>query len=351
MKQKIVQLKKYVLNTTACEFLIDKMIKFKYRERTISLGSENQDKTFYVIRTMYATGIFSACIMYISHLMYAEKMGYIPVMDEYSLRNFMADANLVKKKNVWEMIYKQPGNYSLKDIKNSKNIILCNALNTPKDILSMNWQKYDFGKAGSQFWNEKMRRYFRFNDTIIEFIRKKYNEIMIKEARILGIAIRAGITYGMQIKMSCANGHPIEMTLEKSAALIRQKMKEWNCQYVYCTCDGEEAINFMKAEFGEKLLYIKRNRTKYYEKGEPMLLEDIAYQSSYDRTLTYIAEIALLSQCTALIGGRNGGTIMAGIWNDGAYEYCNIQDARKFQVKVGKSYLKENESRGVIYVS
>lgn len=307
------------------EYRKDVMIRRKFAEKKISLGNENPNLTFYIIRTPYGAGIFSSCAIYLPYIIYAKKKGYIPIIDELNYHNCLLDGKYLKKINTWELFFEQPGGYSLDAISKSKNIILCNGLELPPNCEAVPWVDFDL-KKDSQKWNNEFLEHIQFHEDITREIAEKTGEILPSNTRVMGFAVRRGIARCQELQGHVANGHPVEGSIESIVEEIQQGLEKYSCDYVYCTSDDEEAINILRNCFKEKLVYLRRTRYSYYKNQKVQCFDNCGVYGIDKINLTreYIVETAILAKCTVLCGSDNGGTVMARIWNDGEYEAVNV---------------------------
>ena len=108
--------------------------KYTHRQRRYSYGSENPDKTFYVIGVPYTTaGLFAIVKSVFCHICYAYQKGFIPVVDMQNFKSQLSYNNNTNT-NAWELYFQQPGGYNLKDISKSRNIIKSSSLPFPEGI-------------------------------------------------------------------------------------------------------------------------------------------------------------------------------------------------------------------------
>lgn len=112
-------------------------LSIKVREHRVSLGSKNADKTFYVIGwNDEAGGLFWLVNKVCMHIAYALDYGYIPVVDLKNYTTQYTEKEGDKRKNVWEMFFKQPAGYGLEDVIGSKNVIINRMAPAPKRSIS-----------------------------------------------------------------------------------------------------------------------------------------------------------------------------------------------------------------------
>ncbi len=311
----------------------DMAIKWRYAETKFSLGSENSDKTFYVIRTAYAQGVYSFILDVMNHILYAEKMNYIPVIDECNIHNFLVDPSLIGKENVWDRYFEQPAGYTLQDIKRCKNIIVCDALEAP--YREFHWQTYKFS-ADSKKWHALFSKNFILRQDVRRYIAEQREKVFgNKQGRILGVAIRRIIQKLIESDDPIAEGHPVEPPLDIIIKIVKEEKLRGNFQYVFCTSDDAEAINIMKQEFMDAVLYVERERVDAFKEGN--IVRGFANLSNKEKEfLTYILEMNLLSECDMLITGRTGGGIAADIMNNGQYEKVCVLEEKEYKAEAKK---------------
>ena len=90
-----------------------------------------------------------------------------------------------------------------------------------------------------------------------------------------------------------------------------------------------DVLNFFRKELGEKLIYLERERVKYWdEKGRVRADSEIKCDekkvNKFEREKNYIIEIYMLSKCQAILCGKGSGAAAAFVLNNGKYEYKEI---------------------------
>ena len=109
---------------------IDKTIKFNNTllNRTNltyfirSFGNKNKNKTFYVIQREGKGGLFSNLLLVLNHLLYCDKMKFIPVIDFKNFPTVYSEYN----ENSWEYYWEPVSKYSLDEVYKSNRVIFCN---------------------------------------------------------------------------------------------------------------------------------------------------------------------------------------------------------------------------------
>jgi len=290
------------------EFLIIRIIynilHREFRQKKTSFGTENKDKTFFVIRrSSNNTGILSNYHHVMGYIRKAIRKGYIPVVDmENYLTNVNEEGKINGTKNAWEYYFKQPTEYSLKDVYESANVILSNG----------DFPHFECPVTISAYLNEKtiskrnkiINNYLQFNDVTNKHINAINNIIFPKNKKILGVFIR-GTDY---IKLKPI-GHPVQPTIEQLIEKIHEFTDEWNFEYIYLVNEEQETHNKFKEVFGDK--YISTNSKRHNNYKENKLIGEVRFNRKNDRyhtNLDYLTDVVLLSRCDYFIGSIANGS-------------------------------------------
>ena len=296
------------------------VVLYKEKEKHVSYGKENPDKTFFVIRRNAPdAGLFSFAITNIGWIKYAIDNGYIPVVDMENYSNAYITKENVGKINAWDYYFKQPSGYYFNDIAHSKNVII-SSLNAASN-------KPDFNDLGSiDYWNTFSREYFSLSDAVINESDRKEKELFDRK-RVLGVLCR-----GTDYSSLKPHGHPIQpdpnMVIEKA----NEEMKRTCCEKIYLATEDESIYEIFVREFGDRLLTISTER---YSNTGKRLLNEITEQNEnglsdparekYKKGFDYAVTIGLLSRCKCLVAGQTSGTLGALLLTKG-YESVYLFD-------------------------
>lgn len=290
------------------DWIYHKYLLFKGRQRKVSLGSKNADKTFYVIGwNDERGGLFWLVNKVCMHIAYALDNGYIPVVD---LKNYITQyslKNVKERENVWEMFFKQPAGYGLEDVAGSKNVIINRMSPAPsKKYLMGQAEFYDQPERIAYFRNI-FKQYILPNDKTLEYLKAKEQQLLEGKGRVLGILCR-----GTDYVVARPKNHPVQPDVKQIIKDARLVMKEKCCDYVFVATEDKDMLSTLKAEFGYKLLYIDQRRYSGKDMRSDQLLAQVkekdCERDPLKDALDYFAAIYLLTHCCCFIGGRTGGT-------------------------------------------
>jgi hypothetical protein len=307
------------------------------REKRKSFGNLNPDKIFFVIRPYYymetnelTTTISNLMFHYyrnLQHLSYAIKNNWIPVVDweNYGPFSHAEKYPINGTKNCWEYFWKQPSDYTLKEVYASENVILSSRNSVDYGLIPSTEIKSPFNKYIKDLMIKCVEydNYNSLNEFTYKFVDTWKNILFGDNKKILGCSVR-GMSYGIKN----VPGHPIQPKIKELIKMVEKRLIEWNMEYVFFACESEVLVEEMKEHFKEKLILLPRDRYKKIpEKEDDPLYED---GHRYKTNLEYLTEMYLLSKCNSLIAGMSGGVRVAVIWNKNMYEHVEIFENKKW---------------------
>lgn len=294
------------------------VIHYKNIEKHVSLGNDNPDKTFFVVRRNAPNaGLFSFVITNIGWMKYATDRGYIPVVDMQNYYNTYITQNDVEKINSWDYYFKQPCGYNMNDIMHSKNIIISglgSSENNPNPLDSegfITWQKYS-------------HKYLMLSDKAETEINKREEE-MFHGRRILGVLCR-----GTDYIATKPKEHPVQPGIMAMLEKACEVMQQQSCEAIYLATEDETIFEKFREKFGERLLTVSNKRYKDTGNHNINEISDSAEEKStdprgdkYKKGMDYAVTIGLLSRCQCLVAGQTSGTTGALLLTEG-YDYVYL---------------------------
>lgn len=312
------------------------------QEKRFSLGTENQDKTFYLIRLKPGTeGLMASYLYFLRVLRQLEKTNYIPIID-MRWAFYVGAHNSPKDKgrvNSWELYFQPVSGYSLEDVCHSQNVIR-GKLGYREQVdrfFSQNVLKENTVEAEKEFaeWCRLDHKYMRLQPALEECFAKEY-ESEIGSNRVIGVMVREGYVILNQLNYELISNHPVQPEFDQLIDDIRKRMKEWDCNKVFISAEYQQTIDIMQAAFSDQLYFVQRDRKnfsadtpdEYRNKREKYYKHLMREQINRD----YLKEIYFLSRCTCLLSGRANATIVAALWNRGKYEHRYIYDLGTYSI-------------------
>ena len=245
---------------------------------------------------------------YLVFLYYIEKIimeGKIPVIDRMTNKNFYLNGG--PDDNTWEYFFEQPCGIGLHDIHFEKTQVmraytLNNFAVSLIDCTDINI---------IHFWRSIAKKYIRLNAETKEHVDFWKRKILDKK-KVLGVSIREG--YQIWFDHNMASGHAHQLDAVEMVSNANEKLKEWNCDYIFLMCQSDETVNLFKNIFTDKLLIYPRKRSiveGYKAHSKRTISEEMRNE------LDYITEINILASCNSVLCSNNSGTQAAFIISEG----------------------------------
>lgn len=306
-------------------------------EKRINPGTENPDLTFYVIRPYYflkpnelilsnVANLLTQYYYCLQKLSYAIEKGYIPIVDweNYGKLPHSENYPVNGTNNSWEYYWDQPSKYSLKEVYNSKNVILSTQNIGQFGYIPNCAMKPPFNSYAKNIIKNcpQYAKYIPLNKNTKKYVDEKYNLLFPKNEKVLGVIIR-GSSYGK--KGTQFSSHPMQIGTKELIKEIKKALKSWEYKYLFFVNEVQELVDLIRDEFGEKVIILPRMRDSINRPTDGSVLNPMYEDGQrYQTNLDYVTEIALLAKCDSLIGSMSSGTRTALIWNDQKYEHVYI---------------------------
>ena len=308
--------------------------KIRYREKKIKYGTQNADKTFYVIGFDCGwCGIMRIIVQVLGHLEYAKKHNYIPVINLKNHYTQYSDKKDTERKNAWEYFLKQPSQYSIEDTINAKNIIL--SRNMPYLPANAEFTYIDLlDKKKTICFQKLFTESIKFNDYVQNNIEKQHKLIIKDKKNILGVLCR-----GTDFTAKHPPLHPIQPTTEQVIKKAKEVMEKHACDYLFLATEDAEIHTMFQQEFGDKLLSIQQKRytAKDFENANSISQKD---DDKIHLALNYLSALNILANCKCFIGGLAGGTQGVYLMNKNGFEYEYLWDIGVYPQSLKHEFLK-----------
>lgn len=301
------------------------------------LGDANPDKIFLVIGSSLRNwGLFTTCVYFLGAVEFAINNHLVPLIDwKNYYMPMMQDMNKKYIENAWNYYFEDiVPEYKLNEVMQSKNVIFCDEFEWC-NIYAEQTLQVPLNPQQFEHLHGLVTKYLILKPEIIRDIDVLYQNIFPKDERVLGVNVRASYIRSAKIRHPDIKNHPKQYELEELIKVINQKMKLWNCSYVYISSDCADYLEGLTESFGERCLYMERKRRVCFKNGKPVLeenemKEEINRISTRQHTTEYLKEVHLLARCTCLLGSKASSGIMAYLLNGGEYENCEFYDAGEY---------------------
>ena len=303
-----------------------------YREKKKYFGRKNPDITFYVVRTIpqyTGAGLASIYLHVLGHIIIALERNLIPVVDMENYKTHYNEEDLINNtKNSWEYYFKQPSDYSLSEVYESKSVIL-SSLDFPRKTIIYQDLNESSGLVPLLLDDEKVRVFHDYivknillNESTYSYITEKTKSIILKDRKILGVAARGTDYTSLRPK-----GHHIQPSVEHLIEMTAEKVVAWNIDYIFLMTEETTIIERFEQAFSDKVLTAERYRHTDFNSESFVMFKSFERENDkYNTGLEYLTEIVILSQCHYFLGAISGGVVVAMFMNGGRYEGKHIID-------------------------
>lgn len=343
----------YDKNRYQYEYVLSPKKQFMY-----SRGNKRQ---YFIFRyTAPGAGMMGVARSVLMNCEWATQNNMIPLIDfEW---NCFYKKGMLDYDNIWEYVFENEGDIT-EICLNENNVLVgdisiggryCDShirkqLNGSKDKVFT-----DFGDGN---WREHFKnlnyyssKWWKLKKDVLERYETTFTRLFQKEMKILGIVLREEFSLDKKdIKGTLLEIHPRCLKVDEIIKLAKEYKEKWNCTHVFVTTYIQDSIELFKEEFGDKVLYTDRKRTKfedfvcarkvaekYYQMNNENPEEEFRWFHSDDRyaqitntydgetVIEYVEEVYGLSLCDCLLANQSTGAVAACIWNGGAYRELEI---------------------------
>ncbi|MBQ7543907.1 MAG: O-fucosyltransferase family protein [Synergistaceae bacterium] len=275
-------------------------------------------RTPYIIRREADdVGLFSYFITILGGIDYADRKGYIPVVDMKNYPNAYLYPSELGQVNAWEYYFEQPGNVALDEALSCRKYIL----GKDSACLSRPSQSAEFfyGLDGKlDYWRGLCRKYIRFTPAVLE----RLGELRRKaeSRRVLGVLVRGTDYAALKPK-----GHPIPPTAEQAIAKTREALQEEGFDAVYLATEDKVILAQFRDAFGDKLMLPDADYLDYNYDNPKYLpyVQASRANDKYLRGLEYLVSMLFLSRCAGFITSPTSGSTGVVCLSEG-FEYLYV---------------------------
>tara|TARA_B100000003_G_scaffold205410_1_gene219019 strand:- start:981 stop:1997 length:1017 start_codon:yes stop_codon:yes gene_type:complete len=252
---------KFLLKSRKVSFLDRKNLIFEKVKNSPdfkieTFGKKNQSKIFYVIKRIKGGGLFSNFLFVLNHLLVAEKLKMIPVIDMENFSNLYNEKRKVKGTfNSWLYYFEPVSNYSLAQVYKSKFVVFSS-------------EKIFSGQSLS--FKDNFRELSRVYKKYIK-IKKEYLDLSKKFIKLNNIGKHTLSVHWRGTDHKVLPGHPMPPTKKQIFNLINEKLKNKKFKNIFVVTEQKKYLSILKKNF---------QNIKFLDSFRSDFLKDF---SNYDR--------------------------------------------------------------------
>ena len=185
--------------------------------------------------------------------------------------------------NPWNYYFVNYCNYDAESVYDGGKVYIINCTTAPRITSEMPLDRSFLSKGMTSYENTMFKDVFR------------------NRKKVLGVFLR-GTDYRV------ANWHQMPMDPYEAANVAKQFMESYGLKYVFIDTEDEHNFEVFKNIFGDKLIYLERDR---FKDGQPMPLT-FAYTDSFQSLITgrdYLTETLLVSRCPVVLSSSGSSAL------------------------------------------
>ena len=292
------------------------LLEMKYRIRRMF-------KKYYVIcRPEGGAGFFSNYHWVLGHVVFAKKMGYIPVVDMKNYSTLYSEYGLVEgEDNAWNYYFDNVDAVDLETVYNSGKYVI--GINNPMhDYSSMLHQgifRFPTEEA-VRYYYPIIEKHMKIRMDILNAYERYWDNMKEGIECLVGVHIRG-------TDMTNNMGHPTPASLEKYILKIDEVLQR-NPQLdaLFLATDEKEIVDIIQDRFSERVKIIVNSAFRSEKQDEErkvgiheQVLENPRYLHKYKLGLEVLYDALSLSKCNYLICGHSNISDVAILWNNNKY--------------------------------
>ncbi|MBQ7153962.1 MAG: O-fucosyltransferase family protein [Synergistaceae bacterium] len=253
---------------------------------------------------------------------YADRKGFIPVIDMKNYPNGYLYDDEVGKINSWEYFLEQPGGISLEDALASRKYII----NNTSHEFPAQKKEFFLNKDGVlDYWRGICRKYIRFKPHVLESLAKLMHKA--EGRKVLGVLVR-----GTDFVARRPKNHPIPPTAEQAIAKVREVLDTEEFDTVYLATEDKNILAKFQAAFGDKLMLPECEYVDYDYSKQSWLTDCSTHRNNdkYLRGFEYLVSMLFLSRCKGFVASMTSGSVGVMCLSEG-FDYLYVFDLGFYQ--------------------
>ena len=277
--------------------------------KPVCCGKENRDKTiYYICENNGALGFFAMYRNWLEYLHFADRCGYVPVVDAGSEFAYGEKNPICGTVNPFEYYFCQPKGIGIEKARASYRVIQSDILhrNMIEVAYTGKWNHYRYTPDYLLAMSKIVKKYIKFNSSTRNYLKTGLRLLQIDKNRTLGVHIR-----GTDFRNGF-NNHPVYVTENECFSEIDKIMAEGKYEKIFLATDDSRILEKFAAKYGETLRYytdvMRSGRNKSVMQGK----SGRSYHK-YRLGLEVIRDMYTLAMCGGLVAGISQVAVCAQI--------------------------------------
>ena len=282
----------------------------EYDINFINKTKDFEEKTFGIVtrEDCSVCGLFSFYSVHLGCIITYLSQGYIPIIDAGSFGSVLNAYNPSEVDNPWEVLFNQPFNYTLAEVKkNAKKIekLSCSWTNmAPSEgHIYSSWLNLDFHKVMAN-------KFMSVKQEIIDESNNIWKRLFGDTKNVLGVLGRGTDFFNGPA------GHSIPPNTEKMIEDVKKMDEKNKYDWIYLATEDDKIRSKFVKQFGNKLKMLQNKNINYDGGciGDNKNLQGIKFQK------LYLLSMLTLSKCLDAVITRCSGGMGVYIFSEGFRE-------------------------------
>jgi hypothetical protein len=276
--------------------------------KVCSFGNKNMNKLFYVIKRCPGGGLFSNFLFVLNHLIQADKLNAIPIVDMENFNNFYTEKKKINSTyNSWLYYFDQVSSYTLSEVYKSKRVMFSSEKLFHRQSVSYKQNEKELKKTYKKYIN--IKKEFKVEAT--KFVKKN-----LSKNKVLAVHFR-----GSDHKV--LPGHPYPPTTKQILKITDKLILNKNFNKIFLVTEEKKYLEIFKKKYGSKLCYFNsfrsNNRKEFSVYSRPNHRYKLGKES--------LIEALILSKISNLVCSRsNISEVAKFLSNDKNYRIYEIMN-------------------------
>ena len=206
------------------------------------MEKKNKSKIFYVIKRTPGGGMFSNINFIINHLLIAENLNFVPIIDMQNFETFYNEKKKINNSyNAWDYYFKKINNYKIEDVYKSKTVIFT-------DSISGKNKFFDGLENLTNDHKKISKKYIKFQKYLVDeanyFVKSNFSNY-----KVLGIHFRGS-------DQKTQERHPFPATIRQIEEQINFLTKKYKYNKIFLVTEEKRYLDFFKKKYREKLIFL-----------------------------------------------------------------------------------------------
>lgn len=285
-------------------------ILLKHPERVTHPGTRFPDKTFYIIQNLSPdVGLAGWYDHVLGAVIYADRRGWIPVVK--------ATPPAQEDDGDWYDFFKGPSDIPVEEALEGANVVFA----TPRSMVHKRYSRKNICLRHS------VCRRVPLSEWAQHFVDERMGKIF-SDAPEKMVAIRFRGTDYRSCGGYCPSGHAKVPDVNVFCDRVVSDMERWGVpvglgEHIFLVTEEEEAFEAIRRRF-PRCRFVEKERYANFNFKSILTRQCLPTLTPKENNLMYLLEIYAMARCDFIVGGVNGGVLMALNLNGNRYRHVDV---------------------------